>query len=150
MLQSMGRIRHDTQRLNNMNGQINMHAQHACICLCVYIYIYTMYIYNIHIYNIYTCMHIYAIYIHIYRYIHVYIYMYTYTTYIQYTHVCVCLVVQSCLTFCNSIDCSPPGSSVHGDFQGKNTGVNCYALLQAIFPSQGQNPGLLHCRWILY
>ena len=40
----------------------------------------------------------------------------------------------------------PPGSSVHGDFQGKNTGVGCHALLQGIFPTQGSNPGLPHCR----
>ena len=33
---------------------------------------------------------------------------------------------------------------------GKNTGVGCHALLQGIFPIQGSNPGLLHCRWILY
>ena len=46
--------------------------------------------------------------------------------------------------------CSPPGSSVHGDSPGKNTGVSCHALLQEIFPIQGSNPGLLHCRWILY
>ena len=26
----------------------------------------------------------------------------------------------------------------------------CCALLQGIFPTQGSNPGLLHCRWILY
>ena len=32
----------------------------------------------------------------------------------------------------------------------KNTGVGCQALLQEIFPTQGSNPGLLHCRWILY
>ena len=32
----------------------------------------------------------------------------------------------------------------------KNTGVGCYALLQGIFPNQGQNPGLLHCRQILH
>ena len=31
---------------------------------------------------------------------------------------------------------SPPGSSVHGDFTGKNTGVGCLALLQEIFPTQ--------------
>ena len=30
------------------------------------------------------------------------------------------------------------------------TGVGCHALLQGIFPTQGLNPGLLHCRWILY
>ena len=43
-----------------------------------------------------------------------------------------------------------PGSSVHGDSPGKNTGMGCHALLQGIFPTQGLNPGLPHCRWILY
>ena len=36
------------------------------------------------------------------------------------------------------------------DSPGKNTGVGCYSLLQGIFPTQGLNPGLLHCRQILY
>ena len=36
------------------------------------------------------------------------------------------------------------------DFPGKNTGVGCYFLLQRIFPSQGSNPGLPHCRQTLY
>ena len=40
--------------------------------------------------------------------------------------------------------------AVHGDSSGKNTGVGCHALLQGIFPTQGSNPGLVHCRWILY
>ena len=35
------------------------------------------------------------------------------------------------------------------DFPGKNTGVDCHFLLQ-IFPTQESNPGLLHCRQILY
>ena len=35
-------------------------------------------------------------------------------------------------------------------FPGKNTGVGCHFLLQGIFPTQGSNPGLLHCRQILY
>ena len=48
------------------------------------------------------------------------------------------------------MDCSPPGSSVHGDSPGKSSGVGCHALLQGIFPTQGSNPGLLHCRQILY
>ena len=61
-----------------------------------------------------------------------------------------CLVSQSCLTLCNPMDCSPPGSSVHGDSPGKNTGVGCHALLQGIFPTQGLNPGLLRCWRILY
>ena len=60
------------------------------------------------------------------------------------------LVAQLCLTFCNPMDCSLPVSSVHGDSPGKNTGVGCYVLLQGIFPTQGLNPSLLHCRWILY
>ena len=65
--------------------------------------------------------------------------------------VCVCaLVTQSCLTLREPIDCSPPGSSVHGDSPGQSTGVGCHALLQGIFPTQGSNLGLLHCRWILY
>ena len=33
---------------------------------------------------------------------------------------------------------------------GQNTGVSSLSLLQGIFPTQGSNPGLLHCRWILY
>ena len=33
---------------------------------------------------------------------------------------------------------------------GQNTGVGCRSLLQGIFPTQGLNPGLLHCRKILY
>ena len=61
-----------------------------------------------------------------------------------------CLVAQSCLTLCDPMDCSPPGSSVHGDSPGKITGVGGHALLQGIFPTQGLNPGLLHCRQILY
>ena len=44
------------------------------------------------------------------------------------------------------MDCSPPGSSVHG----QNTGVGSCYFLQGIFPTQGSNPGLLHCRQILY
>ena len=62
----------------------------------------------------------------------------------------VCLVTQSCLTVCNPMDCSPPGFSVHGDSPGKNAGVGCHALLQGIFPTQGSNPGLPHCRQIHY
>ena len=57
---------------------------------------------------------------------------------------------QLCLTLCKPMDCSLPGSSVHGDSPGKNTGVDCHALLQRIFPTQGSNPGLLHCSRILY
>ena len=34
------------------------------------------------------------------------------------------------------------------DFPGKNTGVGHHALLQRIFPTQGSNPPLLHCKWM--
>ena len=50
------------------------------------------------------------------------------------------LVTQSCLTFCDPMDYSPPGSSVHG----KNTGVGSHALLPGIFPTWGSHPSLLH------
>ena len=63
---------------------------------------------------------------------------------------CACLVTQSCLTFCDPTDCSLPGSSIHGDSPGKNTGVVCHDLLQGIFPTQGLNPGIPCCRQILY
>ena len=36
------------------------------------------------------------------------------------------------------------------DFPGRNTGVGCHFLIQWIFPTQGSNPGLLHCRRILF
>ena len=55
------------------------------------------------------------------------------------------LVAQLSLTLCDPVDCTPPGSSVHVNCPGKNTGVGCRALLQGIFPT----PGLLHCRRIL-
>ena len=48
-------------------------------------------------------------------------------------HKCVC--VFSCvLLFATPMDCSPPGSSVHGNSPGKNTGVGFHALLRGIFP----------------
>ena len=81
-------------------------------------------------------------------------------------------VAQSCPTLSDPMDCSPPGSSVHGIFQarvlewgaiafsdglhcpwnspGQNTGVGSLSLLQEIFPTQGLNPDLSHCRQILY
>ena len=66
-----------------------------------------------------------------------------------FTHV-LCWFTQLCLTLCDPTDSSPPGSSVHRDSPGKNTGMGCHALLQGIFPTQGLNPGLPHCRQIAY
>ena len=52
-------------------------------------------------------------------------------------------VAQSCPTLWDPMDCSPPGSSVHGDSPGKNTGVGHHAPLQGIFSTQGSNSCLL-------
>jgi len=49
----------------------------------------------------------------------------------------------SCVTLCNPLDCSPPGSSVHRILQAR-TLVGCHALLQGIFLTQGLNPCLLY------
>ena len=88
-------------------------------------------------------------------------------------------VAQSCPTLSDPMDCSLPGSSVHGIFQarvlewgaiyiqitsypnvsrlyspwnspGQNTGLGNISLLQRIFPTQGSNPDLPQCRQILY
>ena len=62
-----------------------------------------------------------------------------------------CLVAQLGPTLCDPMDCTRcPDSSVHGDSPGKNTRVGWNALLQGIFPTQGSNPGLPHCRQIPY
>ena len=83
-----------------------------------------------------------------------------YPSILLYTSICscvLCLVTQSYSTLWDPMDCSLPGSSEHGDSPGKNTGKGCPALLQGcpallqgIFPTQGSNPGLPHCRGILY
>ena len=91
---------------------------------------------------------------------------------------CCCLVTKLwCPTLCSSVDCSLPGSSVHGISQarilesescsvvsdslgppglyspwnspGQNIGLGSLSLLQVVFPTQESNQGLLYCRWIL-
>ena len=59
------------------------------------------------------------------------------------------LVARLCLTLCNPMDCRLPGSSPWHS-PGKNTRVGCHFLLWGIFPTQGSNLGLLHCRQLLY
>ena len=53
-----------------------------------------------------------------------------------------------------SESCSVVSDSLwpHGLYSGvyQNTRVGSLSLLQGIFPTQGSNPGLPHCRWILY
>ena len=60
------------------------------------------------------------------------------------------LVALLCPTLCDSVDYSPPGSSVHGILQARRLEWVAISFLQGIFPTQGLNPGLLHCRWILH
>ena len=60
-----------------------------------------------------------------------------------------CLAAQSYPTLCHPIACSLSDSSVHGDSPGKDTAVGCHALLKGICQTQGSNPDLPHCRWIL-
>ena len=59
------------------------------------------------------------------------------------------LVTQSCSTLRDPMNCSPV-SFVHGDSPGKNTGVSSHSFFQGIFLTEGSNPGLPHCRQILY
>ena len=61
-----------------------------------------------------------------------------------------CLVLQSCPTLCDPMDCSPPGFSVPGDFPGMNTGVGCHAVLQGIVPTPGIEPRSPALQQILY
>ena len=106
-------------------------------------------------YYIYIC--IYVLYIHIYMYVFlIYMqYIYVFLIYMQYIYTVspACesekakvQVPQSCLTVCDPMNYmySPWNSP------GQNTGVGSLYFLQGIFPTQGSNPGLLHCIWILY
>ena len=54
-------------------------------------------------------------------------------------------VTQACATLCDPMDLYSPWNS-----PGQNTGEGSPSLLQGIFPTQGSNPGLLHCRRVLY
>ena len=55
---------------------------------------------------------------------------------------CLCM-----LSVSTSLECKEP---IFGIFPGQNSGVGSLSLLQGIFPTQGSDPGLLHCRQILY
>ena len=54
------------------------------------------------------------------------------------------------LKVCDPHGLQPPRLFPPWDFPGKSTGMGCHFLLQGIFPTQGLNPGLPHCRKILY
>ena len=65
------------------------------------------------------------------------------------TRLC-CAQLLSHVWLFDPMNCCLPSSSVHVDPPSKNIGMGCYASLQGIFPTQGSNPGLPHCRQILY
>ena len=67
-----------------------------------------------------------------------------------YDSVCCCLVAKSCPTLCNPMDCSLPGFSIHGISQARILESVAISFLQGIFLTEGLNPCLLHCRWVLY
>ena len=79
-----------------------------------------------------------------------------------YIYVCVCVCVSTHIhTHARAMSESESRSVVsyslqlHGQYSpwnspGQNTGVGSHSLLQGIFPTQGLNPGLPHCRQILY
>ena len=59
-------------------------------------------------------------------------------------------LLQSCLTLCHPVDHSLRDSSDHGILQARILESVCQSLFQGILPTQGSNPGLPHCRQILY
>ena len=63
-----------------------------------------------------------------------------------------CLVAQLCLTLCDPMDCTPLGSSVQAPLVLQARILEWVAMpsSRGIFPTQGSNPSLLHCRRILY
>ena len=64
-----------------------------------------------------------------------------------------CVCAQSCLALCDPMDCSPPGSYLHGILQARI--LEWVAMLSSRGPSQHRDRTcislcLLHCRQILY
>ena len=59
-------------------------------------------------------------------------------------------VTESCPTLSDPMDCSLPGSSVHGIFQARVMQWVAISFSRGILPTQGTNPGLPHCRQTLY
>ena len=54
-----------------------------------------------------------------------------------------CVCAHRCPTFCDPMDCRPPGFSVHGISQARILAWGCHVRLQEIFLTQGSNPILL-------
>ena len=58
-------------------------------------------------------------------------------------------VSQSCPTLCDSMDYTPPDSSLHGILQARVLERGAISFSRGIFPTQGSNPGLPHSRQTL-
>ena len=109
---------------------------------CIYIHTHT---------RKYTC-----VYVHTHTHIHTYTCLCVYIHKHAYTCVCVCMytnIIYMFLVMSDSVwPCGlwPTRLLCPWNSPGKNTGVGSCFLFQGIFPTQGWNPGLLHCRQILY
>ena len=65
-------------------------------------------------------------------------------------YVYMCFVAQSCLTLCDPMYCSQAPLSPGKILQARILEWVAMPSSKGIFPTQGLNPGLLHCRWIPY
>ena len=89
--------------------------------------------------------------VYIYIYLHIYLFAIWFIIgYWVYSSLCYTMklkvkVTQSCLTLCHPMDYNRPWNS-----PGQNTAVGSLTLLPGIFPTQGSNLGLPHCRRILH
>ena len=61
---------------------------------------------------------------------------------ISYLCMCTKSVTQSCLTLCEPMNCSSPGSSVHGILQTRMLEWFAVPFSRGTFSTQGSNPGL--------
>ena len=69
-----------------------------------------------------------------------------------YTHICIDVNTDIYRHICEWMKVTQlcPAFATPWNSPGQNTGIGTFSLLQGIFPTQGWNPGLPHCRWILY
>ena len=72
-------------------------------------------------------------------------------TWCHYTAECDLLCCVLCVLSCSVVASLRPRGPTRllcpWGFPSKNTRVDSHSLLHGIFPTQGSNPGLLHCRW---
>ena len=57
------------------------------------------------------------------------------------------IIISVVIILSDMIGCSPTRLPSPWDSSGKNSGVGCHSLIQGIFPTQGMNLDLLHCRF---